>query len=222
MSIKLGGHAAATEVEIEAGHLAARFTQRPIDVGSGGSFQLGNASGVIGAGLASSSPIFTARYGGSATAIVRRIRISAITLGTGFAAGLCVFSLFAARAYTASASGGTSLAPSTGGKMKTGMGSSQMADIRIASTGTLTAGTRTLDAQPLATLCGPGSATASTIIIPPQSTVFDDANGSDWPLVLANNEGFELQATVPATGTWSFAVNMIWEEVSTYGVGVAS
>jgi hypothetical protein len=38
----------------------------------------------------------------------------------------------------------------------------------------------------------------------------------EQPLQLANNEGFVVQATVPATGTWTFSVQVCRDEVSAY------
>jgi len=35
-------------------------------------------------------------------------------------------------------------------------------------------------------------------------------------LVLANNEGFVIEATVPATGVWFFDVKVDWEELAAY------
>jgi hypothetical protein len=35
-------------------------------------------------------------------------------------------------------------------------------------------------------------------------------------LLLAQNEGFVVRATVPATGTWQFGVTVVWTEVASY------
>jgi hypothetical protein len=45
--------------------------------------------------------------------------------------------------------------------------------------------------------------------------MFDQRPG-EHPLVLAQNEGFVIQATVPATGVWFFAVKVDWVEIATY------
>ena len=39
---------------------------------------------------------------------------------------------------------------------------------------------------------------------------------SDHPFILAQNEGFNIAATVPATGTWRFSVQVEWEELASY------
>jgi hypothetical protein len=43
-----------------------------------------------------------------------------------------------------------------------------------------------------------------------------DVSG-EWPLVLVQNEGFIIRATVPATGTWEFGVLLEWSEIVTTG-----
>lgn len=208
--------------QVETNTAAVRTVIRPTDIGSLGAYSLGAASGVMAAGLASASPIFSFRYapGGTTLCLVKRILFDAVNAGTAFAAGTCVFNLFDARSFTASDTGGTSVLP-TLNKLRTSFATTGLTAALISSTATLTAGTRTLDSQPLAALVGVASATASIVIIP-QATPFFDRRVGEWPLVLANNEGFVIQATVAATGTWTFKVQVDWEEVSTYGTGLAS
>ena len=48
----------------------------------------------------------------------------------------------------------------------------------------------------------------------PDVAVFEQRPG-EWPMILApTGEGFVIQATVPATGTWSFGCGIDWDEVS--------
>lgn len=174
----------------------------------------------MAAGLGAAAPIFSFRYGGSGLLLLRRVLFGAANAGTAFTAGTCVFNLFAARSFTASDTGGTTITP-TLNKLRTSFATTGLTAALISSTATLTAGTRTLDSQPLATLVGAASATASAVIINP-ATPFLDRRVGEWPDVIANNEGFVIQATVAATGTWTFSVQVDWEEVSTYGTGLAS
>jgi hypothetical protein len=95
------------------------------------------------------------------------------------------------------------------------MAAPSISDIRIASTGALTAGTRTLDTDPLAAITVGIGATANVIYIPPTTDLFVAYPG-DHPLVCAQNEGFIIQATVPATGTWCFGVQVEWDEIDSY------
>jgi len=177
-----------------------------------GSYTIAMNTGIIAAGLASNSPIFSLRYGGTGTAVVKSVRITAGTI-VGFAAnGLCRFNLFPARAFTASDTGGTS-ATLTGNnaKMRTSFATTAMANIQVASTGTMTAGTRTLDAQPIGNADLTGPATGGATISAGNNLLYAQ-NAGDYPLVLAPNEGVVLQATVPATGTWWITVVVEWDE----------
>jgi hypothetical protein len=201
---------------------AARAVIRPDDVGSLGAYSLAAASGVMGAGLASAAPVFSFRYGGVNTAILKRALLTAVNAGTAFSAGTCAFDLIVARAFTASDSGGASVLPTTGNKLATTMANTGVTDIRIASTGTLTPGTRNLDSQSIAKIIAPAPiTTVNYALVGPQASLLDRRVG-DWPLVLAYNEGFVIQATMPATGTWTFAIQIDWEELSTYGAGLAT
>jgi len=218
MAIQVQGSSGVVE-QIETNHAAMRAVFRPTDIGSLGAYSLGGASGVMAAGLAAASPVFSFRYGGSSLVLVRRVLFDAVNAGTAFTAGTAVFNLFAARSFTASDSGGTAITP-TINKLRTSFATSGVADARLSSTATLTAGTRTLDSQPLASLVGAAGAASSVIV--PQATPFLDRRPGDWPLVLAANEGLVVQATVAATGTWTFKVQIDWEEVSAYGTALAA
>jgi hypothetical protein len=220
MGIKLTGNAGGN-VEVEPGNLAMRVVIRPDDYASLGIYHLGGTSGTMTAGLAAASPVFSFRYGGSNLALVKKIIISAGNTATAFTAGLISFNLFVARSFSASDTGGTGITPTTtSNRLRTTMATTGVTDIRISSTGTLTAGTRTPDAQALAILATSIPNVAGTPLFAPFA-IFE-ARAGEFPLVLANNEGFIILATVPATGTWSFSVNVMWEELTTYGIGLAT
>jgi hypothetical protein len=124
--------------------------------------------------------------------------------------------MIAARSFTASDTGGTSILPSGNqNKQRTGlMGTTLLTDARISQTATLTAGTRTKDAQALASLVAGVPAVAGQQILLPYP-IFDQRPG-EHPLVLAQNEGFVIEATVPATGVWFFGVKVDWVEIAAY------
>src|SRR5216684_5439238 len=189
----------------------------PITVGPVllGSYGMGANTGTMTAALASSSPIFSFRYGGANLAIVRRIIAEADNVSSAFGAGAGLFNLYAARSFTVSDSSGTA-ATLTGnnGKLRTSFATTAISDLRIAATGTLTAGTRTLDAQPLASIeTAVGLSTDASLL--PTTDLFRSAIGES-PLVLATNEGFVIQATVPGTGTWVASVRVFWDEVTAF------
>ena len=189
----------------------------PLYGGLIGSYAKSLSTGTMAAALAAGSPIYSFRYTGTGFAVIKRVTFSAGNAGTGFAAGVANFSLFAARAFTASDSGGTA-ATLTGnnGKLRTSFPTTSVGDIRISSTATLTAGTRTLDTDALAGMEVGVPTTANAQLAAPGALLLDPKNAGDYPLVLATNEGFVIQATVPATGTWSGDVFVEWDEYSAY------
>lgn len=210
--------------QIETTFLADRVTIKPNDVGSLGAYAVASLSGTIAAGSAANANVFSMRYAGAAGtfALIRRVLINAIDITTAFTAGEVIFKMFVARSFSASDSGGTSLL-STTNCMKTGMAASGMAAIQIANTGALTAGTRTLDTQPVGVLVNAIAATANIpLLAAPAPPIFDATPPGKWPLVLATSEGFVIQSTVPATGTWVFSAQVDWEEVNAFGAGLAS
>jgi hypothetical protein len=109
---------------------------------------------------------------------------------------IATFNLIAARSFTASDTGGVSILPSGNqNKLRTsGMGTTLLTDARISQTATLSAGTRTKDAQ------GPrldrgwraqhGGCHGRQILLP--YPIFDQRPG-EHPLVLAQNEGFVIR-----------------------------
>jgi hypothetical protein len=46
--------------------------------------------------------------------------------------------------------------------------------------------------------------------------LFGEDIGPEHPVLLAQNEGFVVRATVPATGTWQFGITVAWAEVTAY------
>jgi hypothetical protein len=180
-----------------------------------GSYCMGANTGTMAAGLAGGSPVYSFRYGAANLAIVRKVIIEADNITTAFVAGAAKFDMIAARSFTASDTGGTAgTLTGNNGKLRTSFATTGLSDLRISSTATLTAGTRTLDAQPLASVefAVPTSIDADLL---PTTTLFQSQVGES-PLVLVQNEGFVLQATVPGTGTWVFSTRVCWDEVSAF------
>lgn len=229
------GNVSGSKLEIDAATLAARTQLRPTDVGTLGSYQIDTVSGIMAAGLAGASPIYSCRWGDATRAmVVHRIALAAWCLGTAFAAGNFNFDVVVARGFTSSDTGGASILPTGNSqKKRTSFGTTLITDLRQSATATLAAVARTLDAQPVASVKGfvpattvnypivgdmssPVVATASTVVwgIAPKNLVSQEV-AADWPLVFVQNEGFIIRTTVPGTGTWSFSVQMEWSEVVT-------
>lgn len=220
MAIKIAGNA-GPNVEVETNTLAMRVVVRPNDYGSLGIYQIGGISGTIGAGQAASAPVFSFRYGSTNLAIVRKVVLSVGSTSTAFTAGVCSFAMLVARTFTGSDTGGTGITPtSTSNRLRTTMATTGVTDIRISSTTALSPGNRTLDTQNLGAITSSVPATGGTQILSPYP-IFE-SRASEYPLVCAQNEGFVVQATVPATGTWTFGCNVMWEELSAYGTALAT
>lgn len=191
----------------------------PLYGGLLGSYAKTLTSGTIGAGASAASPIYSMRYTGPGVAVVKRVTVAATSL-TAFAAGVGNIQLFAARAFTASDSGGTAgTLTGNNGKLRTSFATTAMGDIRVSSTAALTPGTRTLDTDPLGGFefgIAGATPTADTTFVPPGTLLINPKNAGDYPLVLATNEGFVIQATVPITGTWTASVFVEWDEYANY------
>jgi hypothetical protein len=205
--------------DVDANTKAMFVNERPINVGALGSYSVCVQSGIMAAGLAGASPVVAFLWKPATVttslALVRKIRFNSWVLGTGFAAGVCTFNWFMARAFTVQDTGGGAVTLTTNnGKMRTAFATTQAA-IQASTTATLTPGTRTLDANPFRSLTADVPVTAFN---PGQSMIADTevyrAQPNEWPIVLAGSgEGIVLQATVPATGTWTFSMTIDWDEV---------
>lgn len=239
MAIQIQGNS-GTVSEVGANTRGHRTEERPIDVEGLGAYQLAPTSGTMAAGLGAGSTIFCARWtDGTRTCLVRRVSLLAQNAGTAFAAGLVTFDMIVGRSWTVAPSAQTALTPfavTNTAKKRTSFGTTLFAanDMRISGTGAITNGTVTLDSHPVAVLFGAVQGTATNYVFMPASghpmtaaaiaaTGTYGTRGVDmwapdianaWPLVLVQNEGFFIRATVPGTGTWRFSVEFEWVEVT--------
>jgi hypothetical protein len=51
------------------------------------------------------------------------------------------------------------------------------------------------------------------VIVPADTSLYGRITPDEYPVMFEQNEGFVIRCTVPATGTWVFAVNVEWSEV---------
>jgi hypothetical protein len=183
-------------------------------------------SGTIAASLAANSELFQFRYvtGASRVAMVFGITVSAAMIVVPTAGTTTVnmqLRATAARSWTVAGSGGTR-ATLTGNnqKLRTGHATSEVNDIGMATTGALTAGTKTLDTQDIGGITGGvyfdlAASDYTAQLIPQTNLLGEFAGGMGFPLVLANQEGFVVRTglVMPATMTWNLVVNVLWSEV---------
>lgn len=219
MAIQLQGNG-GTVAEVDGtNYRAIRTTLRPFDYGALGSYRISQISGTMAAGLAANSEIVQFRWSDATRLCV----VTSVTLdglngsATAFTAGFGNVQMLVARSWTADGSGGTA-ATITGnnGKARTSMGTTLLGSTRISSTAALTAGTKTLDTQAVGQVTLSFGTTASVNYIGMPIDLFHADPGGEHPLILAQNEGFILRATVPATGTWQFGATITWTELTAY------
>jgi len=187
------------------------YTKYPIDHTNGGAFYTTAKSNTMTAGLAANAPIASFRFASPATMIcvLRKLELSMWSIGT-LAVGLASFDAFIARTYTSEDTGGLlSSLSGNNGKLRT-KHQSPVAHLRVSDTAALTLGTRTLDAAPFENIIASIPAATANIVYLNNAKLFEDV---DHPLILENNEGLIIQASVPATGTWGFNLTAIWDEV---------
>lgn len=215
MSFQLQG-SSGTIAEVETATRALRITPRPTDVGSLGSYAITVSTGTMAAGIASASPIFSIRWTDATgkVMLLRVVRVAVYSLGTGFATGTGFLEMVAARSFSASDTGGAAVTLTTNNaKRKTAFGTSLIGSALISTTAALTAGTRTLDTNPLSAVHFGVPATTNLVLLPTSPIWVPDFSG-EWPMVFAQNEGFIIRITVPATGTWGADIQMEWSELT--------
>lgn len=184
-------------------------TAYPVDYSSGGCFHVTGKSTTMAAGLVGGSTIFTF-LNPSATllAAVRKVKLSAWSLTSTFNLGTATFDMMIARSFTAIDTGGAAV---TGLKLRNSM-AAPTCQIVCATTAALTAGTRTLSGNPIESFSVTVPVSANNAFTSSPMKMLDKAQG-EHPLMLAQNEGFVIQATLPGAGTWGFAACVEWDEV---------
>lgn len=207
-----------SSVNVETNTRSARVVNLPRDhvLNGGGAYQMSTISGVMAAGTATSlGKLFAARWAPTNTLALAAIRKVEVSVGevTAFTAGFCSLQMFFARAYTAAdATGATASTMTTNnGKLRTSYPTSQGMVFQTATTGLISGGTSTLDAQPMGIVSSSVLATSGAPPWPQPVTLFL-AEPGDTPMVLANNEGFIIQAIFPATGTATLGYKITWDE----------
>lgn len=223
MAIQLQGNGGVV-ADVSTDARAVRIEARAIDTQSRGAYSVGLATGIIAAALGANSEIMQFRWADSTRlAIIRRIRIAACVSTTMFAAGVPLqLDLIRSSSWSVAGTSGTAVSPAALLKRRASMQSSLVAagDMRIATTGALGAGTKTLETLALASIVAAGPITGSLNgqIIPAGTVMWQaDVGDGDHPLVLAANEGFSIvSVAVPGTGTWTAAVSVDWVEAASY------
>lgn len=203
----------------------AHATLKPVPYETLGHYRFAGVTGAIAAGAAANSEVLQLRWTDSSRfCLVHQIRITGLRATTAFAAGTIDIKATIARSFTASGTGGTAVTlTGDNQQMRTSMGASLVGDLRIATTAALGAGTKTLDTQDVGIIVTHSSAGpfAATPIIGQQYLPTDvlyqcDFGRGEHPIMLAQNEGVVVRATVPGTGVWNIGVEIVWSEVTAF------
>jgi hypothetical protein len=211
MAIQIQGNGGTTQ-EVDATFRAARVSLRPVEVI--GYYTVGGASGAL-TGVAANGPVFSFRNTGSNLILVRRLSVGFVTTTAFTTAQGLAYQLLRANSFTASDSGGTALFTAGQNKHRNSFTNITSApDIRISSTGALTAGTRTLETAGMG-IAG-GSSTAVGTSMPTEDLLGYDSG--DYPLVLAQNEGFVITNGIAmgAAGVIRLQVSVEFAETAAY------
>ena len=192
---------------------------------AGGAYRIAMYTGSVVAGLAAGAPIFSCRWtSNSARMIVQSIMLDFYTVTAYGTAQAIANSLWFARSFTASDSGGTAItttqtADQSLDTKQIGVGGTAQSllfagngDMRIATTATLTAGTRTLDDQALYSWIGSSTAVGTSSNNPDLVLGYQDATN---PLTIRANEGFIITNDIllGATGVLVWNIGIEWTEV---------
>jgi hypothetical protein len=219
MAIQVQGNGGVVAEVDGTTYRAVRATLRPTEYGAYGHYRATMVVPLV-VTQALNGTLFSFRWGdASRLCMVQDIRLQVIQTAAATATIMPSFSVFTARSWTVSDSAGTA-AVLTGNsfKKRTSMGTTLLTDMRASALAAgLTAGTRTLDGQPLMVL-----PTQSTITTPNASLYSCDLDfdqGSAHPLIFAQNEGFIVQGpsvVFGAAGTANLVVDVAWAELAAF------
>jgi hypothetical protein len=211
---KVLGADGINQLGVDANFKAARVSQRPVE--SQAWLSVASRSGAL-TGLAANVAIFSFRNLSANALIVRRVGVGFLTTTAFTAAQEVAFGLKFARAFTGSDSSGTAIAlTGSNCKQRSSLASLTSVDCRISAAAALTAGTKTLDTNDLGVV-GFYSNAAGASLSPSLNNLLSHDEG-DYPLVLAQNEGFNIMSLVAlgAAGVGVAYVNMEVAEATGY------
>ena len=170
---------------------------------------------------AANSRLFEIRNTSTNLIIPTRVRVGIMAAGTVTTAYAAQVGLFRCTTFTAVDTTNT-VTPTTSVKRTTGMtaypGNAAVRHVTLAGAAAgMTGGTLTKDTQALSNAVA-WVATAAATTMPTYFEMLDDVNGTH-PLVLAQNEGFEIENVIVGSGTANVVqvlIDVSWTEVTAY------
>jgi len=200
---------------------ALHIVAKPQPYGDNGHYQVAIQTGLIGAGLASNAELFQFRWTNTArSAHITRVMVTGMR-SSGFDVGGIDLKLTRATSWTAAGTGGTSLTLSAPNfTLRQGeMDLTGVADLRIATTVALGAGTKTLDTYDHGQITSHSSAgwviatpIVGSVYLPTLDLFRADLGSGEHPLSLDAYDGFVVRAVVPGTGAWNLGLLVKWSE----------
>lgn len=220
MAIQLQGNTGTVAEVSGPTFRALRVETMPIDYGTLGSYSLSvnNGATAVTAAAFSLGEVLQFRWTDSTRlCLVRSVTCDGlINVTTGFTAGRGLMDMIVARSWSAAGTGGaTANLTANNQKLRTSMGGMLVGEVRCITTAALGAGTKVLDTQAIGQAQFFVPATAGIQVLNP-TPLFDAEERGSMPLVLAQNEGFAVRVTLPATGTWHVGFTVRWTEVTAY------
>lgn len=213
------------DVDTSTGDVGAHVSVRPDPCAALGHYIVHCFTGNMAAAAGALSELVQIRYTGAKKLIIYDILVEHFrSLGTAFAAGNYLFDYIRATGWSVDGTGGALVVPE---KVRTSMGA-PTTTVRVATTAPLGAGTKTLSTAALrairgivstginAHMLGSISAAANITVGMPGPTLLTHPSATAYPLVLAQNEGAVIRATVPGTGVWEAAFTVRLAEVENY------
>lgn len=219
MAIQIQGNGGVVADVWGTGFRAIKTHGMPFEIGSNGSYRKSLLSGTMAAGIAANAEIWQYRWtDATRLSVMTKVIFDGLSgSATAFAAGFGNVQLMHSRSWSAAGSGGTAgTLTGNNGKVRTSHATMLTDNIRIASTAALTAGTKTNDTDPIGQISLSFGVVVSVQYVGQTLLLDNDAAHGQHPIVLAQNEGLSMRATVPATGTWQFGVTAVWSEVDTF------
>jgi hypothetical protein len=221
----------------EVGAAAAKglhHIAKPQDYGALGHYRGVFTTGTIAAGMAANGELVQMRWiDATRFCIIQQVAVLEFrNITTAFAAGVYQFNCIRSTAWSVDGTGGgaVSVADPQLQLRASAMGASLFSTgFRLATTAALGAGTKTFDTLPMGACFGNvGSTPAIAEYFIPKGggvtgtggygvdLVAPDIGNGEHPIVLAQNEGISIRATVPATGTWIASFLVKWCEVTAF------
>jgi hypothetical protein len=203
-------------VKVDKTHNSGAVSVRPMDHGSNGVYRASALTAIVTPGLAANVEVFQFRWtDATKVCLVQKVTMDGFgNTSPAFTAGLVTLQMAVCRSWTAMGVAGTVITTSSNSvKIRTSHATSTVSDVRTASTSGVSSGTKTIDSTQIGGMVAAVSGVLGESL--PAKTLFDTL-GYGHPLVLDQNEGINIRATIPGSGQWQCGFTVHWTEATAY------